>query len=1107
MNQPSAAATAVVSAADAQPPPNGASDAALLDAFARTRDQATFSQLVDRYINLVHAAARRQVGDAHLAEDITQAVFLLLSQRAGNIASSHQKALGGWLLLTTRNVALNALRHETRLKRREHEAAKMNSELDGEAALANSPEARSVAPLLDGALAKLTDDDRNAIVERFFHGGSHREVGRALGVSEEAATKRISRALGKLRAILERQGITANEATLSVVLPVIALKPAAPIALASAVMGTAASAAAPPAAVAALAKGAAAGAATFTGTTAAVAAGVMVVLATGVYVAVTTLAHKPSAPITPTIATPLAAVPAAPAPPAPPAAPAAAAGRTVTLTMVDPKTAGPIADAQVVLEVEGNARAPARADANGKFVLNLPANFQYARALISAPGRAAMSVDFQNYTFKGQLLSDYTVPMEAGTKIGGIVVDEAGEPVIGATITLSSYIRGPQDEPRPILRGEKVLTGADGSWSFDNAPSDTSLISIGVSHPDYPKNQPYAQPDKGQLLAGTWKRELKWQVGRSLDGVVLDPDGKPVAGATLVVCNDRYESNKPKATSDVDGKFHVTGIEQKWRAAVTATAPNFAPQQVQLPDWPDTAAAKQPYDPVEVHLNRGAKLEGVVVDSNGKPLSGAKIDVEKWRENRALTWSTKTDKQGHFIWANAPADEPIQFNVSKGKFATIQGIEITPSVDKPEPVKFTMYAPVKITGNVVDADTKEPIAAFRMIDGIRWTGQQDVTWQSQNGRSLSNGKYEANISDFSNGGRLRVEADGYLPQQSRMIEANEGAITIDFEMHKGSGPSGTVVDASGKPVMNIRVVAIPNNYGAYIDWQNDHLDDYQELIATRTDKDGHFKMRPPDVPHYSVIAVGEAGYISLKQDQLPSDGVLKLIAWGRIEGDLRLNASPLAKADVSGQTERGPYVAVKDNDVPMFNFQIGQTMTDEKGHFVLAYVPANEKVRVYRLVPMGGGSSRFCDLGECTVGPGQMHHISSGGHGRPVVAKLALPPTLNGQQISWGQQLSVEPVNAGGDSIASKVVSILTMTVPSSTPQSIDLIARGDGTVRADDVDPGTYSAVLVLRESWEKSRSPKELARATVNVTVPSTPACPTDEVLDVGTIQMKAP
>ncbi|HSV13939.1 MAG TPA: sigma-70 family RNA polymerase sigma factor, partial [Tepidisphaeraceae bacterium] len=963
-------------------------DAALLREFAQTHSQAAFRQIVDRYVNMVHAAARRQVRDPHLAEDITQAVFLLLSQRAGVVSA--QRAVGGWLLLTTRNVARNALKREWRLKRREQEAAKMNSE----ERLASSPEAATIAPMLDDALARLAEADRNAIFARFFNGGSHRDVGRQLGVTEEAATKRVSRAVGKLRAILERQGITTTEASLSALLPVIALKPAASVALVSSVVGTA-SAAAPPAAIAALAHGAAAGS-TLSGTSIAVGAGLVAVIAAGAFLAVATLMNKPPAP--PVAAAPL---PANPAPVAPPArraiaAAPAPAGRTVTLSMVDAKTAAPIPDVQVQLELENGPQTTARADANGKYVLNLPATFQYARAFCSAPGHAAMSIDFPNYTFKGQLLADYTVPMEAGTKIGGIVVDESGEPIIGATVSLSSYIRGPMDQPRPILRGENVQTGVDGRWSFDNAPSDTSLINIEISHPDYPKNQPYSDAPKDALLRGDYKRELKWQVGRSLDGVVFDPDGKPLAGVTLVVASDRYESSKPKATSDAAGKFHLTGITDRYRTFVTATAPGFAPQQVELTAaGPDTKPT-DPLKPIEVHLEKGVMLEGAVVDAAGKPLIGAKVEVDKWRGNRALVWSTKTDRQGHFAWPNAPTD-PMEFIASKKNFAALQGAEVKAGNG---PVTLTLHPPLHITGNVIDAETKQPIPAFRVVYGIRWTGQDDVIWQSQDARSISNGKYEAHITNFSNGGRLRVEADGYLPEQSRLIEAGEGTISIDFELKRGNGPSGTVVDAGGKPVPNLRVVGIPDNAGIYIDWTNGSLDDQERLAVTRTDKDGHYRLRAMET-HYSLLAVGDGGFVALKQDDVPRDGTLKLLQWARFEGDLRLNAGPLVNATIAAQTTS--LNGMNCSAMP------GQATTDAAGHFVIDRVVPGQPIMLYQLVPMGGGSSRYRVIGRYSSVAGQTIKVRAGGVGRPVIAKLLPPPGMK-DPVNWPQQLSIEPV-------------------------------------------------------------------------------------------------
>src|SRR4051812_26771743 len=92
-------------------------DDGLLAEYARSRSSDAFGQLVTRYVGMVHAAALRQtVGDAHLAEDVTQAVFIILSERARSIPAG--SVLAGWLLLTTRYVARNATRREQRLKRR-----------------------------------------------------------------------------------------------------------------------------------------------------------------------------------------------------------------------------------------------------------------------------------------------------------------------------------------------------------------------------------------------------------------------------------------------------------------------------------------------------------------------------------------------------------------------------------------------------------------------------------------------------------------------------------------------------------------------------------------------------------------------------------------------------------------------------------------------------------------------------------------------------------------------------------------------------------------------------------------------------------------------------
>ncbi|MDD5139613.1 MAG: TIGR03435 family protein [Verrucomicrobiales bacterium] len=174
-------------------------DHQLLAEFARENSEAAFAALVSRHVNLVYSVAFRHTGNAHAAEEITQAVFIILARKAKSITG--KIILSGWLYQTTRLTAANFLRGEIRRQRREQETY-MQSTL-------NEPDVwPQIAPLLDDALARLGGRDRDAIVLRFFENKSLNEVGAALGASEDAAKMRVNRALEKLRKIFTKHGVT-----------------------------------------------------------------------------------------------------------------------------------------------------------------------------------------------------------------------------------------------------------------------------------------------------------------------------------------------------------------------------------------------------------------------------------------------------------------------------------------------------------------------------------------------------------------------------------------------------------------------------------------------------------------------------------------------------------------------------------------------------------------------------------------------------------------------------------------------------------------------------------------------------------------------------------
>jgi len=175
--------------------------------------QAAFAELVARHVNLVYSAALRQVRSTALAADIAQSVFLDLARHAPTFPSD--QPLAPWLHVVTRRTAIDTIRRASRRTAREHTAATLGeSSSPAMKTDASSPSWSEIEPLLDEAVEALPAPDRTAILLRFFENKSLREVGAALGTSDDAAQKRVTRALAQLRTLLTRRGVTVTAAGL-----------------------------------------------------------------------------------------------------------------------------------------------------------------------------------------------------------------------------------------------------------------------------------------------------------------------------------------------------------------------------------------------------------------------------------------------------------------------------------------------------------------------------------------------------------------------------------------------------------------------------------------------------------------------------------------------------------------------------------------------------------------------------------------------------------------------------------------------------------------------------------------------------------------------------
>ncbi len=203
------------------------SDAQLLRAYAERGAEAAFAEIVARHTDLVYSAALRQVYSPDLARDVTQSVFTDLARKACTVSAnlSPDATLVGWLYRGTRFAARDLYRNETRRTQRERQAMEQLHP-----APETPPDWEQLRPVLDDAMSVLDDTDRDAVLLRYFKNHDLRTVGATLGISDDAAQKRVSRAVERLREFFAKRGVTVGASGLAVVLSANAVQ-AAPVGL------------------------------------------------------------------------------------------------------------------------------------------------------------------------------------------------------------------------------------------------------------------------------------------------------------------------------------------------------------------------------------------------------------------------------------------------------------------------------------------------------------------------------------------------------------------------------------------------------------------------------------------------------------------------------------------------------------------------------------------------------------------------------------------------------------------------------------------------------------------------------------------------------------